>query len=557
MSFLRGQYGILTFPQREPILIPISETVAYEEHYIGATLSKRIRTLTITISSIIGVLLFAVWAWHGSISSFLRLIVASASWKLFLFGAVVAMFGLVYAMRKRRAVNWNYYSRTPARPLDDASPETWNVYRAYQGFKLGRLTAIFGGVIMVLSMIVTPLLGGMYQASVVAESVTTVDAPQDEYKWRTPWTVAANSVSSRAGNIVGDFISDSTTYMPSTKEFITPVQGRGFATGIVSAVSQQGQATAKVCKFTSEVPVTNGMFSMNLKRALSFVDPSLFYTVGDEWVYCDNDKAVLVVPVMRMVGQPESTPVPAGVVMWDGQDVVFKENVKKGELPGPVYPSSLAAAQRDSLTSASGIMDKIFNRAGYETSEDVDGDPNNGNASEILLERVNGGWDYLTPLTPRGKSFTITALAIVPADEVTAGKLNPMTIHTLAAPREGNQAIADRIKAMFPNLGWAAGLKIVEVVPTSTTAWEATLSNGRAVANRITIADDGTMCLLTSAGAEVSCVNPNGAAASGQPAPAGSTAPVPVDSELSQLTDAELAELAVRVANEQLLRANQ
>lgn len=521
-------------------------------------MSKQIRTLIISVASGIGFLLFALWAWHGTASSIFRFIMASASVKLFLLGVTITILGTIIAIRKRRVWNYYYSRGRVTRPQNDASPEAWNTYRAYKAYKFSRLSAILGGVVIVVSLIVTPLFGGLYQAEVVAQSVTTVDTPQNEYKWRTPWTVAANSVSSRAGNVIGDFINGSTTYMPSTQEFITPVQGRGFATGLVSAISQQGQATAKVCKFTSEVPVNNGMFAMNLRRALSFVDPNLFYNSGDEWVYCDKDKAVLVVPVMRMVGQPESTPVPAGVVIWDGKSATLKENVKKGELPGPVYPSSLAAAQRDSLTSASGIMDKLFGRAGYETSEDVDGDPNNGNASEILLERVNGGWDYLTPLTPRGKSFTITALAIVPADEVTAGKLNQMTVHTLPAPREGNQAIADRIKAMFPTLGWAAGLSIVEVVPTSTTTWEATLSNGRAVANRVTISDDGTMCLLTPAGVEVNCSEANGTvntppASSQQNSPSN----VPVDSELSQLTDAELAELAVRVAHEQLRRANQ
>jgi hypothetical protein len=511
---------------------------------------KNKKAIVIGVSAV-GFCAFAFWAWHGLVSSTARWFMASASVKLFLLLLILAVAAFaaatVMSLRKEKL---RYPTNEEARKDFDKARKS---YRAYM--TLGVTASILG----VLVALVLPPFGGYYRSTVLADSVSTTDAPQATYEWRIPWTVAAASVTSRAGNVIGDFATGDTTYLPGLGVYSTPVQARGFAAGLSTAVIQSpSSSTASVCTFTSEAPVSSGMFAANLKRAISFVDPGLDFTASDTWVYCDGKNAKLVVPVIRMAGQPESYPVPAGVIIYDGANATLKSEVKAGELPGPVYPSSLAADQRSSLEASQGFWDKVMSRAGYETSEDTDGDPNSGNVSEILLKRA-GGWDYVTPLTPRGKSFTVTAVAVVPADHVKAGEFNKLVVHKLTQPREGNQALADRVKAAFPQLGWAAGLQLVEVIPTSPTTWDATLSNGRAVANRVSVTADGTLCLQDTKGKTINCVTQDGAAqapsnTTGAGEPTGS--PVAPNAELGTLTDAELAQLLADAAQEQLRRVN-
>lgn len=496
------------------------------------------------------------WAWHGTIVTVARVVWASAAMKTFLVLLIVTIVSAVVAFNAQDrsfelGSRGSYYDRE-AREAADAARR-----RADKVSNRMAAVALVCGFLTVLAPLGLGIWGGYYQGTVLADSSVKTDDSQPTYEWRTPWVVAAQSASSRAGEVTGDFREDSTTFLPATGQYVTPVKARGFVTGLSTVVVQNpGSATADTCSFAAEVPLSGGLFDMNLRRALTFVDRSLLYNRDDVWVYCDGDNAKMVVPVMTMVGQPQSHPVPAGVAVFDGESVEILSSVAPGELPGPVYPSSLAAAQRDALRSSSGLADKLFSRAGYETSEDLDGDPNKGNVAELLLARADGsGWDYVTPLTPRGKSFTVTALSVVPADRVTAGELNELTIHQLPVAREGNQAVADRIKAAFPQLGWAAGLTLVEVIPTSDTTWAATLSNGRAVANRVELNSDGTLCLQDVSGEQLSCVNSSGTAQ--EPTNATGAAPSETASQLSDLSvlsDEELAQLAVDVANEQLLR---
>lgn len=496
-------------------------------------MSKKAARWLVAGFAVVAFVMFAFWAWHGSVTAVGRIFMASASWKLVVVALVVGALALL-------AANMVGEEKKGLRRVSVA-------------------VAIVSLVAIVLGLLVVPMVGGYARSTALVESVSMTDDAQADYDWRTPWVVASRSASSRAGNVVGDFATDDTTFLPGSDSFSTPVAARGFVAGLGNVVVQQASSsTAKACTFASEAPKSGGMFAANLTRAISFVDPGLEFSASDAWVYCDGDKAKLVVPVIRMAGQPEAHPVPGGVVVYDGAQATLMTEVKSGELPGPVYPSSLAAAQRESMEVGSGLLDKVFGRAGFETSEDTDGDPNSGNVSEILLAKKSGGWDYVTPLTPRGKSFTVTALASVPADHVKAGELNPLVVHRLAEPREGNQALADRVKAAFPQLGWAAGLQLVEVVPTSAGTWEASLVNGRAVANRVQVKADGAMCLLSAAGREISCVDASGSAQAPTDATGATptSASVPASSDLDGLSDAELAQLALEVASEQLRRAN-
>lgn len=506
-------------------------------------MSKSVKlTIGVTIGLVLAV--FAAWVWWGTVATLGRGLAASLPLKLLIVGVVVVIVGGFLAMRRsriRESLYWRSREEAAATKVPAVAPIV--------------ATLVTGGVAIVAAFVVMPFTG-YWRATVVADSTTVETSEQKQYAWRTPWVTASLAAASKAGNVVGDFLAAETTYLPAIDAYATPVAARGFAAGTGAVAIQHRDGTSETCTFAEGTPrLTGGWFSANLKRAVAFIDPGLDYDPVDAWVYCDNGVGKLVVPVVEYAGILEGVPTPAGVIVFDGANAELFAEVTAGTLPGPVYPSSIAAGQRDSLTSTGGVWDKVFNRAGYETSEDVDGDPNSGNVAELLLERADSsGWDFVTPLSPRGKSFTITAVAAVAADTVKAGTFNPLVVHLLDTPREGNLAVADRVKAAFPQLGWASGLSLVEVVPTSATTWEAALTNGRVVANRVSLGSDGSLCLQTPGGDTIECVTADGGA---QPPSdtTGSGGSIPAPGSLDQLSDEELAKLALDVAAEQLRRA--
>lgn len=423
-------------------------------------------------------------------------------------------------------------------------------------------------VVGVLALIPSAIAGGFHRQVEAERSVLIADSEQPAYGWRQPWATAAASALSKAGNVVGDIDTATTTYLPGQDAYSTPVVARGFVTGYEQVVTQrQGRSTAQVCSFDRQVPRPGGMFGYSLLRAVARVGADLRYSDDDVWAYCDADeRAHLVVPVTRYTGFPESHPVPAGVVVFDGDSPRLIGSVAPGELPGPVYPMSLAAMQRASTVAADGWWAKFRNRAGYETTSGTydgsDGSstaegsetdaPDAANPSELLLARDDGdGWDYVTALTPRGASASVVAVATVSADQVVAGRMNPVDLYELDEARLGNRALAQEIESAFPEVNWRAnGLTVQEVLPTSGESWTATISNATAPTRRVEARADGVLCLTSLSLDVIRCTN--------EDAPRGDVADLPVGSQpgtaepdwLTSLDDADLVDLQRAVSDE-------
>ncbi|XBH22980.1 hypothetical protein V5R04_07150 [Jonesiaceae bacterium BS-20] len=419
-----------------------------------------------------------------------------------------------------------------------------------------------------------------HRASQPYTSVDHVQGTQDTYRWRQPWVTAAAVAPSKAGAITGDFITEHTKYLPGVDAYSTPVVARGIFSGYSELVVQEhGKSVATVCKFKEQTPRPGGPFHQSLSRAVARVSPMLKFEDRDTWAYCHKDGyAELVVPVTKYKGFPEGHQVPAGIVVLDGVTVTHIANVEPGEYPGPVYPASIAAMQRASTVTATGWWDMRLKRAGYETtsggtstpssssgSDEATDQPDIANPSEILLALENNqGWDYVTPLVPRGASSSIVAVSSVAADQVTSGQFNDLEIRTLESPRLGNQALTLEIESQFPQLNWRAnGLGVVEVLPLSQGQWSATVANRTTPMRQVNVDLDGTVCLTDIGGGNSTCDTPtntdnddNNDNHELDPPPAMDDEPqvqVPQSTELDGLTSEELIELQ-RHVNEEVAR---
>ncbi|GAA3602356.1 hypothetical protein GCM10022223_17670 [Kineosporia mesophila] len=465
------------------------------------------------------VLLFCWWAFHGSVFGVLRTVWASSMWKALIVLVVLAIVGAVVDDGRRRR-------------------------------RLGVGTLFLVGLVVLPSL---GVWGGYFRAAQLSESITVTEGAQPAYAWRTPWAVAASAVTSRAGSVVGTFEEDATTFLPATGGYVTPVRAKGWVKGfdqvVVQTPGENGENTVKVCNFDAQVPVARGWFQYNLRRALSFVGGDLMADPDDVWVYCEGSKARLVVPVTRYTGFPEQHEVPAGVVVFEGDSAVLDQDVTAGELPGPVYPMSLAAKQREASHAENGFMDRLFRRSGYETVGKAGEGPDAGNESELLLRRTDSSrWDFVTGLTPRGTSTSVTAVSTMAADEVHDGKLNTLTVHSMKDARQGNAALANAIIAAFPQLNWNANqLTLKEVAPTSSGTWTASITKTTTVTRLVEIAKDGAMCLTYTNGDQIDCVDAGG---NSEDDPSAEEGQASAGEDLKGLSNEELAELQRRVADE-------
>lgn len=274
----------------------------------------------------------------------------------------------------------------------------------------------------------------------------------------------------------------------------------------------------------------------------------------------------VIVPVTELVGFYPAVEVPAGVVVYDtsNEDLELLEDVAAGDLPGPIYPISLAAKQREAM-AAYGDNASFFNwmrgRMGYELSKE-DGDPNGSNPAEIQLVTTDGRGAFVSPMAIRSKSGStrIAAIADVSSEEVKAGEYNTLTLHTYASQerRPTNAVVDDTIRAHYSELQqWANGLTVFEIVPTKDQEWVATLGYERAVTFRVRISADGTTTLETPEGDVIAQRDANGALVSDGASEGGDD--VVVDNsgaKLSELSDRELARLLQQLSQEVLTRAS-
>jgi hypothetical protein len=338
----------------------------------------------------------------------------------------------------------------------------------------------------------------------------------DDWDTRSASMTGASIVMSRTSGSVPN-----TDIMDETLTYLYAQDGSGTWSAVRNGTNKQplngvvtwdGTNAAQACTFTGQYALNvafGGNWGQNLDDTLAREYPGLLYTHDDMWGYCRGTGAissrepVVVMPVTEQQSYGRRTTArAAGVLIITGSPtgepkIEHRSSVKAGDLPGPSYPITLVAQQRDMLQWSAGRGNKNRLNFGYEPSNVAS---QAGNNSEYLLrDRTSGRLFWVTPLTPRGSaSQLLISYSITSADETSTGGLNPQRVYVLSDndPRIVNmddmqarvsQAIRDQSPGFFT--GDQPG-KISEFLPVTTTKWQAFAElNGRVVA-RIEVPSD-------------------------------------------------------------------
>ncbi len=264
------------------------------------------------------------------------------------------------------------------------------------------------------------------------------------------------------------------------------LDGNGYSQSLGGVSEWTGEGDPVQCLFTGDYALDRafgGGHGNALDNLLAEKYPGFRWQFSDVWGYCDGDEPIVVVPVTEQIYFKDRTvDAAAGIIIVRGDHggvkLQYESTVKPGEYPGPVYPESLVAQQRKQSEWAAGR--KNYNRGGFGF-EPVTSDVQAGNVSEYLLrDSVSGRLVWVTPLTLRNSSSElIVAYSVSPADEVTAGNLNQLSIYTLADgdPRRVNidNLEADARNFFANNAGTfiSNGGKLVEFTPVDGNNWRA------------------------------------------------------------------------------------
>ena len=394
--------------------------------------------------------------------------------------------------------------------------------------------------------------------------VEVVDTDSPDFAERAPYDVAAAGSTRLLGDTTGEAMNvKSLVDEGDHGTYNALVVSRGLFPGYESVQVQDvplyGAPTSRdidTCEFNgARASHRLGGFwpSESLDYlVLGSVPLNVAFQSTDTYGYCDGDTAKIVIPLQSLDGFWTPVWSSYGVAVYDGSTGTVTIETDTSDIPGPVYPLSLARTQREALLSTGTFEDRFFNRSGWEDSSGDTDDPNAGNRSEFGLRYVddNDG-AFITPLTPRGDSTSIVAVSVVDATRSELGQRNTITVHRYdkGESRQANSAVAQEIKTSYSWMpDWASGLTIFEIVPGKDGTWIASIGQTQSVVYRAVISADGSAVLYDETGERVIRTNDGNEPDVENPS-------VPVDSDLADLTPAELRELADTVLDELERRA--
>ncbi|KOU82855.1 hypothetical protein MRQ86_01355 [Streptomyces sp. MMS21 TC-5] len=371
----------------------------------------------------------------------------------------------------------------------------------------------FGGAFALVLAIGWLVYGAYLQDRVYMASAEIVSDPVPTLSARSPYVVGKAQAAPHLGDVTGE-ISD-ITYLPDSDRFGALVERRGwlagYEVGLVQEVPLGGTGRSQercpfdVAKADARI---SGWFTHNLGRKISAVKRWVRFEADDAYVTCSNGTPVVVVPLKRQTGLLVVTERPAGVALYDGRTGKLTVTTDTSAVPGPSYPLSLAARQREGTAAVGGFGDWWFERSGWDASEDG---ANEGNESEFTLRHggaATGGSAYVTPLTPQGDASSVVAVSTVPTRHQ-GGGLAPMTVYRLDPAWSSPKALVALIKAEYRDVCCYNDDEVFEIVPTGGSTWTATIGSEQNIRYRVEGRGpaDGreATCLKAADGALIRC----------------------------------------------------
>ncbi|MFI8266516.1 MULTISPECIES: hypothetical protein [unclassified Streptomyces] len=376
------------------------------------------------------------------------------------------------------------------------------------GVVLGWLGAVLG-----LGLGIWWLVYGSYlQDRAYMHNVQIVSEAVPELTARAPYVVGKAQAAPHLGDVTGE-ISD-ITYLPDSDRFATLVERRGWLSGYEVGLEQDvplggNSRSQQRCSFDIDKADARigGWFGHNLGRKISAQQRWVRFDSDDAYVTCEGDTPTVVVPLKRQTGILVVTERPAGLALYDGRTGKLTITTDTSKVPGPSYPLSLAARQREGTAAVGSFSDWWFERSGWDASEDG---ANAGNESEFTLKYrdTSGRSAYVTPLTPQGEASSVVAVSTVPTRHQ-GGGLAPMTVHRLNPTWSSPQALVALIKAEYRDVCCYNDDQVFEVVPTGGSTWTATVGSAQNIRYRVEgrgqVGGREATCLKAADGALIKC----------------------------------------------------
>ncbi len=274
-----------------------------------------------------------------------------------------------------------------------------------------------------------------------------------------------------------------------------------------------GQGGVETCRFEGDYAINkafHGRMGKSLLDDLASFNKQLFFEEADMWGFCQSagdpatitdDQPIIVIPVKSWQGTGNrSAWYSAGILVVTGSpsgDAVIAHihDVESGQYPGPVYPVSLAAEQREEAQFMAGKWNKWFRDFGFETTNATS---QAGNASEFLLRStVDGRLYWVTPLTARSSdSQIVSAYSMIAADESTLDEINDLRIYVLPVDDSRlvnlddlEARVRQAISVEDPGF-YGAGGSLVEFLPLDDSSWQVYAELSGRVVYRITVPAD-------------------------------------------------------------------
>lgn len=429
---------------------------------------RRFPTAKAAIAASVIVVIAAWWMWADKAATAAGHFVALNGYLSFFIAGIV-VFGVLAAVNAFLHVDAHRPTyRLYFRPAPGSPDVSTKKFLAAAGV-CALVAVVFAGVV------VKDTFFGRYgydvDRQIAAESLSELDDEmQPGYDYRVAYPVAVATIERRLGLVAND--SDG-ALRPSNAHNVThmldeqgdPVwcsvlvpskkEDRRHLVG-VACVDQD--LHVEIVNFDGDVPSPKAQFSKNLRRQVSHVARGHVYDDGDVYGYIADGHANLVVPMKKTVGFKHAYDVPAGVVIFDSNGhTVWHRNVESGEIPGPVMPMSIAEDVRSSLGGRGSFSHWRDGRLSFEdtattsgssddeSAEKVDAlDPNLGNLTEFhMVNSETGRLEFVTPLTPNGRSTNVVAVSVVSSDTVTYGKLPELRLYKLPQIGDGTARLTN------------------------------------------------------------------------------------------------------------------